>query len=1176
MVVYLDFINKGFAPKANLNLFKELTMASSASMTKIQEAYVAFYGRPADAAGQAYWADRYEAEGWDAIVDAFGASAEATALYGAGGDEAQIQAIYNQMFGRDGDADGVAFYTNLLATGAASASDIAARIFDGATGDDATMLANKVAVADKYTASVAANADAVYDDAAAARTFLSSVTASTVVADVDTDAAVAADLVTASGQTFTLTAGTESVTGTDGDDTISGVVSGLSSARTLDVKDVIDGGAGDDTANFAMNSSFAGFTTDSGSMTGVETVNLTNETTISRSFDASEVSGVTSYVIDASNAAVTLTDIIEAVNLTVNNQGSGTFSVAFTDVAGTTKDVVGNDDDDALTLTMSNTGVLEDTSTDATELKSVTTTVADIEELTLALSGDNAITLGSDDHDAITVTGSGTLDLDDLGTSAKTFDGSAFTGNADVDSTSVGASGQMTSLSTGSGNDKVKIDTDDFSGSATIAGGDGDDTLEMVNSSTDVKQFTMSGVETIKVTDSADGQILSAKNWSGVEKFILMDSFDTAGNSDTLTIANMGAASLTVELNGAASTDDIFSVDNTGDITVNTVASTATAKKAGTSTATADTNDNDVTANSATGAFTMTIGANTVADGTYSANKATSASLTIESALDSDEAELTGAGSAFVFNANKASSVAVVANGTMNGEVASTDASSFTFESAGAFTGTTLDFDKATSAEITTAKAGTLVVQTEKAEVMSITAAKALTVTNTTTVLQELTVDTGAAFVMTNAALADIAVINVTGSETASSAQFVALGDGSNDYDMTITASGLKGGFTATTLDVAAGADIRLDASAVTGNITVTNIDAAATAGDAAVVDIKAGGKALSIGTIAAATSIDVTASKATTVGIGAISGSTTADVTLDLNGATGAITLAAITGKGVTVKANEALSTVTYAGDITATKNVDIRGSELSDNDIDGTGAGNVVLKGTAQTVNFTGGIGDDTLLIDTFTTNTSVTVTGSWGIGTDTLAVDLNTAAIAQAYALDVTGASGYDTGTFTLSDEAYDATVKLGSNEDTDNIVMTAGTNKATITGFDTTEDNLDVQAIATGGANAIAANAAAGAITDTAAYVFADGADGTGAETIADYTDLADVAAFLDAAFSDEASTNVIFAAINDLVGEKTYLYIATAQADNSFDDGVVLLGTITEESGAALVSGDLVS
>ena len=89
----------------------------------------------------------------------------------------------------------------------------------------------------------------------------------------------------AQGQTFMLTQGAETVEGTDGDDTIEGVVSSLASARTLDAGDVIDGGAGDDTLKVDLQSNFAGFTGE-GFLKNVEVVELTNSGTIAREFSA--------------------------------------------------------------------------------------------------------------------------------------------------------------------------------------------------------------------------------------------------------------------------------------------------------------------------------------------------------------------------------------------------------------------------------------------------------------------------------------------------------------------------------------------------------------------------------------------------------------------------------------------------------------------------------------------------------------------------------------------------------------------------------------------------------------------------------------------------------------------------------------------------------------------------
>jgi hypothetical protein len=56
-----------------------------------------------------------------------------------------------------------------------------------------------------------------------------------------------------------------------------------------------------------------------------------------------------------------------------------------------------------------------------------------------------------------------------------------------------------------------------------------------------------------------------------------------------------------------------------------------------------------------------------------------------------------------------------------------------------------------------------------------------------------------------------------------------------------------------------------------------------------------------------------------------------------------------------------------------------------------------------------------------------------------------------------------SNYDGATITLSDDAVDATVKLDSSTEAATLVYTAATNKATVTGFDSTADEVNVDAL-----------------------------------------------------------------------------------------------------------------
>lgn len=125
---------------------------------RVQEAYVAYYGRPADPAGLAYWTSQLQAAGGSLapIIDAFGASPEFVARYGGLATPALVTAVFRQMLGHDPDPAGLAWYAGLLDSGAYSLGTIAVNVLDGAvTRPDATVVANRIHVANYYTQRVA-------------------------------------------------------------------------------------------------------------------------------------------------------------------------------------------------------------------------------------------------------------------------------------------------------------------------------------------------------------------------------------------------------------------------------------------------------------------------------------------------------------------------------------------------------------------------------------------------------------------------------------------------------------------------------------------------------------------------------------------------------------------------------------------------------------------------------------------------------------------------------------------------------------------------------------------------------------------------------------------------------------------------------------------------------------
>ena len=163
-------------------------METMTSAQLAQLLYVAYYGRPADASGQQFWADQIDAVGVEGVAADFGASAEFEARFGEQTNEELVQNLYQQLFSRDGEQAGVDYWVSLLENGTTLA-DIALEIANGAQNDDVTAINNKVAVAQQFTDNV--GDDYTGDDAANyARDLLLAVTAETDAETFDVEGAV--------------------------------------------------------------------------------------------------------------------------------------------------------------------------------------------------------------------------------------------------------------------------------------------------------------------------------------------------------------------------------------------------------------------------------------------------------------------------------------------------------------------------------------------------------------------------------------------------------------------------------------------------------------------------------------------------------------------------------------------------------------------------------------------------------------------------------------------------------------------------------------------------------------------------------------------------------------------------------------------------------------------------
>ncbi|MDP4949380.1 MAG: hypothetical protein NWQ70_04260, partial [Burkholderiaceae bacterium] len=82
-------------------------MAAANYYSAVQKAYIAFYGRPADRVGLEYWAGELDTANGNlsTIINAFGTSTEALALFGSQTDTVAVNSLYQQLFGRSADVE---------------------------------------------------------------------------------------------------------------------------------------------------------------------------------------------------------------------------------------------------------------------------------------------------------------------------------------------------------------------------------------------------------------------------------------------------------------------------------------------------------------------------------------------------------------------------------------------------------------------------------------------------------------------------------------------------------------------------------------------------------------------------------------------------------------------------------------------------------------------------------------------------------------------------------------------------------------------------------------------------------------------------------------------------------------------------------------------------------------
>jgi len=326
---------------------------ANATSTQLQELYVAYFGRAADPTGLDYWTEKGITTTKFA-ADMY-AQAEFKDAYGSKSTEAQVDQIYQNLFDRAADVDGLLYWTKQIDLGVLKVAEIATHLIwaaqnNSGSEDDKTALSNRTDAAIAYTAEVKKTAAGVLAYSAKAtspfeagvniteaKSYMSGIdkdTAHTTAGIVSSVATIvsngpAADYVAPTvdtAKTLALTTNIDTLTGGTADDTFNSV--NTAGSVTLTNLDSLTGGAGTDTLSISDTAKAAYILPTSLTLSGIETVNLTHlsdgtgETITADFSNYADVDTVTITSAGSNITAATITTKANVQSLTIDG-GNG-------------------------------------------------------------------------------------------------------------------------------------------------------------------------------------------------------------------------------------------------------------------------------------------------------------------------------------------------------------------------------------------------------------------------------------------------------------------------------------------------------------------------------------------------------------------------------------------------------------------------------------------------------------------------------------------------------------------------------------------------------------------------------------------------------------------------------------------------------------------------------------
>lgn len=485
--------------------------------SQVCELYVATFNRAPDSAGLDYWSTQESLTQIELIAQSFFDQPETQTMYPSTlSNREYVNSIYNNVYNRDADSEGLAYWVTALDNGTLQRSDTIIALVNGAQGQDQNILDNKTEVGLQFAQfGQYLTIEQAYEVMAGVGS--DSLSMATALDNIDKwakDVAIPID----PAPRMDLTTKVDTIVASDLNSIISGLVdTDASENSTLNDADTIDGGGGQDKLLLKITGGTDPYIFIA-NMSNVETLDIKNDASTSQTIDLTGTTGITDISMIGTGVGAEISSVASIVDLELNGGVDSTTKLLY-------DQSVVSSDTDTMYLTL-NTSFVQSFETNGIETLGIKTA-----------SGTQELTLKDRALEKVVITGTGSLTLNGSGSegSATTIDATAASAGIVINSSIVNT--QDTTITTGAGNDTINGSAIIATKKLTIDAKGGNDTI-------DISLSNGKSINSV-VAGTGDDTIIGGAGENSLTGGTGVDTMTAGSGKDTFNFANSGDTGIT-------------------------------------------------------------------------------------------------------------------------------------------------------------------------------------------------------------------------------------------------------------------------------------------------------------------------------------------------------------------------------------------------------------------------------------------------------------------------------------------------------------------------------------------------------------------------------------------------------------------------------------------------------